>query len=151
MSWCKTDVVCKKNTSALTVLPAKVLVVTATDRDSGSEKRNNLYYCAIAPLHHQRVAGCVVVQRRLSERLCYLSRMRRVCGSPLGKSHCSRVSIAAPSSVQSPPITIVCPCKILTKLVFHMPNLPNFPAYKPIISLGSNKKILRYRRRAIRD
>ena len=58
------------------------------------------------------------MQRRLSERLCwarlYLSRIRRVRGPRFGESHCSRVSIAAPSSVQSPPIMTVCPYKILT-------------------------------------
>ena len=57
-----------------------------------------------------------------------------------------RGAITAACSVQPPPIIIVYPYKILTKLVFHWLNLPNFTATKPIIIVYPYKTFLRYRR-----
>lgn len=71
--------------------------------------------------------------------------MDRVRG-PLGKPQSSSAAIAVRRPEQTRPITVVYPYNILTKLVFHLPELPEFVFLSQSDCWMPTKKLLRYRR-----
>ena len=128
---------------------------------TGSQKRIN---SGDAPLQHQHGVhakhqhgvhawcSCMVVIV-LSRRLCRAVSIVWASELHAHSFSQSRSSVAAPCPEQSPPITpiiVVYPYKILTKLVFYLPKTPKFPACEPIRFLDPDKKVLRYRRYALR-